>query len=158
MMMFPYKLVRMIEIHANQLALELLDTIRSSSELSAYDNVPPEELKECVYEIYRHLGNCLLDGDARDVEVRYTLIGAHRAAQRVPLRQLIRAIVLTKENLWEFLKKDSLIDRPIEVFGELELLQLFDQFFDSAIYDAAIGYEHMSVSEQHELAAAGRNS
>jgi len=48
---------------------------------------------------------------------------------------------LTKDNLWEFILDDSYPDRPIEVFGKQELLQLLDQFFELAIYSAAVGYE-----------------
>jgi hypothetical protein len=50
-------------------------------------------------------------------------------------------IVLTKDNLWEFIKKESVLEQPVEVFGELEMLQLLEQFFDRAIYYASVGYE-----------------
>jgi hypothetical protein len=33
------------------------------------------------------------------------------------------------------------LERPVEVFGELEMLQLLNHFFDRAIYYAAVGYE-----------------
>ena len=156
-MMFAYQLVRTIELHANQLASELLGKVQTDPELTEYQNVPAEELKERVYEIYRHLGNWLLGKDQRDIKLRYMVIGGRRAAQRVPLSQLIRALSLTKENLWQFLKRDSLIDRPVEIFGELELLQLLDQFFDRAIYYAATGYEEMSFPvEEKELVATAR--
>ena len=64
-----------------------------------------------------------------------------RAEQGVPLSQLAWVIVLTKENLWEYLKHEAGLDRPVEVFGELEMLQLLDQFFNRAIFYAAVGYE-----------------
>ena len=59
----------------------------------------------------------------------------------MPLSELIWVIVLTKENLWDFIKKESVLERPVEVFGELEILQLLEQFFDRAIYHASVGYE-----------------
>jgi hypothetical protein len=77
-------------------------------------------------------------------------IGARRAQQKVPFSQVAWAIILTKDNLWEFLKKESVPDRPVEVFGELEMLQLLDHFFDRSIYYAAVGYER-TVGE-HEIA------
>jgi hypothetical protein len=48
---------------------------------------------------------------------------------------------LTKDNLWDFVLDESYPDRPVELFGKQELLQLLDQFFDRAIYSAAVGYE-----------------
>jgi hypothetical protein len=68
-------------------------------------------------------------------------IGRRRAAQGVPVSQLIWAIALTKENLMEFLARESSMDKPIEICGEMEVLQLLEQFFDRAIYYAALGYE-----------------
>ena len=104
-----------------------------------------------VYEIYRHLGDWLLGKTELDIEERYREIGERRAFQGVPLSQLIHAISLTKDNLWEYLMNEAVIERPAEVFGEMELLQLLDQFFHRAIYYAAVGYEHAQV-EQRERA------
>jgi len=143
-MMFTYRFVRLIETHADRLAQSLLEKVQTCADLPAYRNVPQDELKERVYEIYRHLGNWLLNNNEDEIALRYTGIGVRRAEQHVPLSQLIQAIVFTKENLWGYLKKEALIDRPVEVFGELELLQMLEQFFDRAIYHAAVGYESVA--------------
>jgi hypothetical protein len=91
-----------------------------------------------------------------EVEKRYTEIGVKRARQNVPLSQLIWAIVLTKKNLWDFLKQEAVLDRPAEISGELEVEELLDQFFDHAIYYAAVGYERACVSEPlQKVRAAG---
>ncbi len=68
----------------------------------------------------------------------------------MPLSQVTWAIVLTKDNLWEFLKLHSEMDRPVEAFGELEMLQMLDLFFDRAIYFAAVGYEKACAEMQVE--------
>ena len=140
-MMMLYRLVRLIETHSQALAACLLDRVQSSQATPDYQNVPAEELKERVYEIYHHLGDWLVNRDEFDLEKRYLTIGARRAQQTVPLSQVAWAIILTKDNLWEFLKKESVLERPVEVFGELEMLQLLNHFFDRAIYYAAVGYE-----------------
>jgi hypothetical protein len=124
-MMMLYRLVRLIETHSQALAACLLDQV----------------LKDRVYEIYRHLGEWLIGKDEIHLEQRYLQIGEQRAAQGVPLSEVIWVIILTKENLWEFIKKQAVLDRPVEVFGELEMLQLLEQFFDRAIHYASVGYE-----------------
>jgi hypothetical protein len=146
-MMMLYRLVRLIETHSEALAACLLDRVQNSEAASDYGNVPPEELKERVYDIYRHLGDWLITKDELDLEQRYLAIGARRALQSVPLSQVAWVITLTKENLWEFIKKEITIERPVEVFGELEMLQMLDYFFDRAIYYAAIGYERMVAED-----------
>ena len=140
-MIVLYRLVRMIENHSQALSCCLFTRVQSSGATAAYKNVPPEELKKRVYEIYRHLGDWLMTKNELELELRYSVIGARRASQGIPLSQLVWAIVLTKENLWEYIKNKSFLERPVEVFGELELLQLLDQFFDRAIYYASTGYE-----------------
>jgi hypothetical protein len=152
-MMLAYRLVRLIETHSDALASGLLKKVQSSELTRSYRNVPPEELKQRVYEIYRHLGDWLLGKSAFDIGQRYEEIGARRVRQGVPINELIWAIILTKENLWEFLKKENIMERPVEVFGELEMMQLLDQFFDRAIYYASVGSER--ALSAHETPHAG---
>jgi hypothetical protein len=140
-MMFSYRLVRLIESHADALAGGLEERVQASSQVAHFRNIPAHELRERVYEIYRHLGEWLLGKNELDIEQRYREIGVRRAGQRVPLSEVIQAIFLTKENLWEFLKSEAVMDRTVEIMGELELLQMLEMFFDRAIYYAAVGYE-----------------
>jgi hypothetical protein len=147
-MLLAYRLVRMIEMHSDALAQSLLAKVQTSHKTSAFSQVPVVELRQRVYEMYRHLGDWLLGKTEIDIEARYKEIGGRRAAQGVPFSQVVEAIVLTKDNLWEFLMKEAAVDRPVEVFGELEMLQLLDQFFDRAIFYAAVGYENAAVLQE----------
>ena len=140
-MMLAYRLVRLIESHSDALASSLLKRVHGSEFARDYSNVPPEELKQRVYEVYRHLGEWLLGKSDFDIRDRYREIGARRAEQLVPLSQLVWVIVLTKENLWDSLINEAALERPTEVFAELEMLQLLDPFFDRAIFYASDGYE-----------------
>jgi hypothetical protein len=154
-MMLAYRLVRLIETHSEALAAGLLAKVQASELTRAYRNVPAEELKQPVGEIYRHLGDWLLGKTAFDIEQRYEEIGTRRAHQGVPISELIWVITLTKENLWEFLHKESIMERPAEAFGELEMLQLLDQFFDRATYYAAIGHERALGAHEKPAAQVG---
>jgi len=155
-MMFSYRLVRLIETHADKLASGLEKKVLSSGYVTCYRIIPNHELRERVYEVYRHLGDWLLGKNQAEIENRYREIGARRALQGVPLAELIQAIILTKENLWDFLKSEAVVDRAVEILGELELLRMLDQFFDRAIYFAAVGYqekvEQLKRQEQEVLA------
>ncbi|MGB8583723.1 MAG: hypothetical protein WCD47_23090 [Candidatus Sulfotelmatobacter sp.] len=140
-MMFSYRLVRLIETHADTLAAGLEKKVFWSPDVNCFRTIPTRELRERVYEIYRHLGDWLLGKNLVDIETRYREIGARRAQQKVPLAEVIHVIILTKENLWDFLKSEAVADRAVEIMGELELLQMLEQFFDHAIYFAALGYQ-----------------
>ena len=152
-MMFSYRLVRLIESHADALAAGLEERAVASGQVPHFKNVPAHELRERVYEIYRHLGEWLLGKNELDIEHRYREIGSRRAKQGVPLSEVVQAIVLTKENLWEFLKSEAVMDRAIEIMGEIELLQMLEMFFDRAIYYAAVGYEEETADIAQERSA-----
>jgi len=149
-MMFSYRLVRLIESHADALAEGLEERVHNNSQVTHFRSIPAHELRERVYEIYRHLGEWLLGKNELDIEHRYREIGARRARQRVPLSEVVQAIVLTKENLWEFLKSEAVMDRAVEIMGELELLQMLEMFFDRAIYYGVVGYEEEIASTRRE--------
>lgn len=153
-MMMLYRLVHLIETHSQALAACLVDRVQASEATPDYKNVPKEDLRDRVYEIYRHLGDWLLTKDELDLERRYLRIGADRAKQNVPFSQVAWVIVLVKDNLWEYLKKEAGEERPVEVYGELEMLQLLDNFFDRAVYYAALGYELEVHARQQPLQAS----
>jgi hypothetical protein len=153
-MILTYKLVRLIETHADALATSLVTKVHESPRLTEYRKVPVADLKNKVGEIYSHLGEWLSTRSESDIQQRYTQIGAQRALQGVPLSQLNWTIVLTKENLWEFLRHGPVAEDLLEVTGELEMLQLLDQFFDRAIYFAAVGYERARAGQPAEAVMA----
>ena len=100
-----------------------------------------------VHEISQHLGAWLTAKSESDVEKRYLEIGRTRAQQGIPLSQLLWAIMLVKDTLIEFLKKESVSNAPFEVFGELQMLQALEQFFDHSLYYAVLGHEHAPVKQ-----------
>ena len=155
-MMLAYRLVRLIETHSTQLSEGLLEKLHNCEKCRDYrTRVPSEDLRAAVFEIYNHLGESLLGKSEGDIERRYVQIGMRRAQQGVLLSELMYAIVLTREHLWDFLKKEDTMERPVEVFGELEMLQMLEGFFDKAIYYAAVGYEKAGADEKvknHDLA------
>jgi hypothetical protein len=151
-MMLAYRLVRLIEAHSDQLATELLEKLQRDPKTQEYRKVPATEFKQTVFEVYHKLGEWLLGKTEADIEQRYVNIGKRRAEQGVALSELIYAITLTKEHLLEFLKNVSVADKPVEIFGEFEVLYLLGQFFDRANYYAALGYE----SYQPKTVAATR--
>ena len=150
-MMFSYRLVRLIESHADALVAGLEEKVQDSLQVTHFRDISAHELRERVYEIYRHLGEWLLGKTDFDIRERYMEIGALRAEQQVPLSQLVWVIVLTKENLLDYLKNEAGMERPTEVFGELEMLQLLDQFFDRAIFYASVGYEQACAKEVSQV-------
>jgi hypothetical protein len=142
--------MRLIETHAEELAGTLETRIANSDRCIDYCRVAPDELRTLVGGIYGHLGQWLITKTEEDLERRYTMIGIRRAEQRVPVSQLLWCIVLVKENLWAFLREHENLDSTAQVFGELELVQMVDQFFDGALYFAVRGHERVHATHLTE--------
>ena len=147
-MLLAYRLVKLIEMHSDGLARSLHERYRSDKKCSAYANVPEDELKAKVYEVYRHLGEWLMGKTEADVEHRYLEIGAKRFEQGVPASQVVWMMCLVRENLWDYLQKYAELQKPAEIFGEVELLEMLDQFFNRAIYYATLGHERAQNGDE----------
>ncbi len=139
--MIALRLVHLIETHSEELAGELTQKILSSERTRDLRKVPASELHHRCHEIYRNLSDWLLNKTEHDIERVYKNLGARRASQGVSLAALTWALLLTKEHLWAFLEWEGIHGGLHNVFGELELLRLLDQFFDRAVYYATEGYE-----------------
>ena len=138
--MLSLRLIRLIAEHSEDLARDLVDRLRHSSRTVDYFKIPEHELLQYGASIYRNLEEWLLNKTETDVEYQYTQIGMKRAEAGIAISDFIWALVITKENLWRFLQVHAAVDRMAELYGELEFMQLVDQFFDRAMYYVAISY------------------
>ena len=153
--MFPIKLVQLIEAHADDLSEGLIQKLKSSETCSdLFRKVSADELKRRSYEIYRHLSDWLILKTESEVEERYIGLGMRRARQGVPFSQFLWAVNLTKEHLWQYLQREGVLEEPVEFYGAMQLLQSSEQFFDTALYFASIGYESARQAELEHTPAA----
>lgn len=155
--MIALRLVRLIEHHSDALAGELVVKLETSSRTTDLRKVPIEELRQRLQEVFRHLSEWLLTKTGHDIEQRYFEIGERRASQGVALSDFCWSIVLIKEHLWAFLQRQGTAHGPVEIYGEMELLRLLDQFFDRGLCYATEGYEqYAQLHKGADVAAAKR--
>jgi hypothetical protein len=156
--MFAVRLVNLIETHADRLSEGLLHKLKTSDQCrELLRKVPADELQRRTHEIYRNLSDWLLTKTESEIEERYVGLGLRRARQGVPFSAFLWAISATKEYLWEFLQREGLLEEPVELFGEMELLHSLERFFDRVLYFTSLGYENVRRAEEHaaEMAAIG---
>ena len=139
--MLGIKLVRLIEAHSEALSRGLMEQIRKSERTSDFRKIPPKELRLAAAEVYRNLGEWLLQKTESDIASRFRAIAARRVAEGVGLHQAVWALMLTRDHLLHFLRREAFADNIVELHGELELQQMLNQFFDRAVYYAILGYE-----------------
>ncbi len=156
--MIAMKLVRLIEAHHEELAHSLMRKVEESSKCADLKKlVPRQELEMRYQEVYRHMSDWLLTKTEHDVFTTYTALGKHRFEQGVPFQQFLWGIELAKQNLWDFMEREAVDVNPINLQNEFDLLRSVGQFFDKALYYAALGYwqaHEFAEREKKELAHA----
>jgi hypothetical protein len=102
-------------------------------------------------ELLSHLSEWLLLKTSAEIESRYRAIGRRMAREGIRSAHCCWALTMTKEYLWAFLEKQGPFASPVELYGEMELLCLFNQFFDHAICYTVAAYdqEHGAAPETH---------
>ncbi len=145
--MLGIKFAHLIERHSRGLADSLVHQLQENERTSAFRNIPPDDLREDVHELYLHLTEWLVTKTEGDVEERQERLGNYRASQHIPIEQFLWAIIVSKRNIFEFLKREVTADVPYELMFEMEFMQSLDEFFDRAIYYAIAGYVHHQAKE-----------
>lgn len=132
--MVALKLVRLIEKHSEELVRGLAEQIHTSERMSEFRNIPPADLELAAAEVYRNLGEWLLQKTEEDIEKRFGAIAARRVAEQISLHQFVWALIVSRDYLWRFLQQEAFACNVVELYGELELHQMLTQFFDRAVY------------------------
>ena len=90
-----------------------------------------------------------------DIAERFRAVAARRAAEGIRLHQFAWAIMLSRDYVLQFLRKEGFADNIIALHGEMELQRMLNQFFDRALYYALQGYEDAEqCAPKGELARA----
>jgi hypothetical protein len=153
--MFALRLVQLIEHNADKLSDSLIQRLKHSDACGEMlSSVPAHELKNRAFEIYQNLTDWMLNKTEAEVEERYIGIGSRRAHQGVPFSQFLYAIHATKENLWDFIQQEGLME-PGDLISQMELLRGMERFFDRALYFASIGHESVVQNELIRAQAMG---
>ena len=142
--MISIMLVKMIEEHAEQITEGLLKDIQTNPKTSSYQQFSAEEIHTRAYNVYKNLGEWLIDTKGAKAQQNYLALGRQRFEENIPLSQVVFALVLTKNHLLKYVKMFGLVDTAIELHRELELFRLVTEFYDKAIYYTVRGYEEIS--------------
>jgi transcriptional regulator with XRE-family HTH domain len=147
------KLVRLIEVHSETLARDLTERIRNSQRTSDFRKIPAHELEQATTEVYRNLGEWLLQKTESDIARRFKAVAARRQSEGIRLPQFASALMLSRDHIWRFLQREAFADNIVELHGELQLYQHLTQFFDRALYYAIVGYQEAQASSEGGLPA-----
>src|SRR5689334_19636552 len=115
------KLIQMIEDHADELMIGLMRKLRSDPRTPSYHQKAEGEVRSRAFNVYKNLGAWMLSKSESDIKSAYEELGEQRFQEGVPLHEVIQALILTKQNLIEFIRSRGLPGTALEIFGEQEL-------------------------------------
>jgi hypothetical protein len=152
--MLGSRLVRLIESHSEELAEGLTAKLLQSNRTSDFRNIPSDELQKTTAGLYQNLGEWLLKKTETDIERHFYSIAQRRAAGGIRLSHFVWALILSRNHLYQFLLGHAYADSIFELYSELEVQQLLNQFFEHAIYYGVAAYEAARERERPEAAVA----
>ena len=150
--MLSARLIELIETHAEHLTRDVLKDYATNPRTSHWKVVSSAELEQRVFRTYHNLGDWLGDPKEDAVQAEYEEWGRKRYRNRIPLSEIVYAVILLKQHLRKYIRDHGLIeysrDRqasqdmlPVHLYGIQELNYLVGDFFDKALYYLARGYE-----------------
>jgi hypothetical protein len=134
--MQPADLIRVIQQEARPLVESLYSELRTNLGTSHYHRLSNDELFRRGQAVYDHLADWLSSPDESAVARAGDELGRRRFGEGIPLGQVILALVLEENHLWDFIGC-----RPAD--ADPRLAKQVSEFFAKTIYSTAHGYEQV---------------
>lgn len=146
--MISRRLIQLVEQNADRLTNDLIEAVRRDPRTGAYHRMSDEDLHDRAHDLFRNLGQWLSARTEFAVQTRYEAFGRRRFQEGIPFSHVLFALTIAKTLLLEFLR-DSVSGDPAELPLEYELGAAISQFYDKAVYHAAVGYEQAALALAH---------
>jgi hypothetical protein len=147
------KFIRLVEDHAEELTKEWIKEIKSNPSTAGYRNVEDAILGKRIFDVYRRLGEWVINADPNDPKTaeHFIKLGRERAIEKLKNSEVIYALILARVVLWRYIVEHEVITSSIELHQSLEFYQKVNNFFDKAAYFVAVGFENINKEDQEKL-------
>jgi len=127
--------------HGEEIASMWLQDLRISAQTPSYSVVSDAELVNAS-EFALTQVNQYFSGDSSDDNIGefFHNLGATRAAQGLPLPELISAILLLKREVWMSARTHGVWESAADLQKAVDLSRELGRFFDRAVYYSTAGY------------------
>lgn len=151
--MYRSKFVSLVEDHAELLTQRWLDEVKTNPSTAGYKKLSDEVLSRRVYDVYKRLGEWMLQEQSgyKQTAQHFIELGRDRAKEGLHVSEVVYAFILTRVILWKYVVSAGLIDTTLDFHQALDFYQKVTNFFDKAEYFVAVGYETLEPREQQKL-------
>lgn len=135
-------LIGVIEERAEDIAASWLAAVRDNPTTQRYRSLAPEGLLTRATLVISQFGRWFKD-PAADAEVKrfYRGLACDRKTQGFCAHEVLSSLSLLKKQLWQFVRSQSPVERPLDIYRMLEFNRLMALFFDKATYHLVRAFE-----------------
>jgi hypothetical protein len=162
--MLGARLLLLIEAHAGLLTHAVVQDLLTNERTPTLRRLDPADIEKRVSTFFYNLAKWIGDADENPVKAEYEEMGRSRFREKVPLSELVYALLITKHHLRRYIREHGLVDfagdrivpdefLPLELHSVQELNYQVGEFFDRALYHLARGYEFEAAAS---VGSAGR--
>jgi hypothetical protein len=148
-------LMKQIETHAEQLSEQVIQAVRTSPRTRSMGQLSEEELRNRFFDLFRNFGRWLSEKNEDEIEAIYGEIGRRRCREGMPLNDLVYALILVKQHVWDYVVKNLMPASEGRLYEEERFGEMVGKFFDRALYHTIRGYEEVWTKEASLRLLAG---
>lgn len=134
-------LLRTIESHADEITTELMTELRTHPRTTYLHRVSEGEVRTRVNDLYAHLSKWIEEDGEDEISQAYRELGGRRCREGVPASELMFALILAKNRLINFIRRNDTVGSQLELQQEHELIDRIERFFERAMYYSIRAYE-----------------
>jgi succinate-acetate transporter protein len=135
--------------HGEEIAALWLKDLRISPQTPSYGVVSDSELVNAsefaLSQVDSYFGGAPAEGDINEF---FHKLGATRAAQGLPLPELVSAILLLKREIWMSARTHGVWESAMDLQKAVDLNRELGRFFDKAVYYATAGYTGLALPQK----------
>jgi len=142
MVFLSEKLVKLIELNADQLTKNWLSDVQKHPTTPTYHTYDKKKLYQRAFGVYSQLGKWISrDTSKEDIEEHYIALGKQRRQEGFALSEVLQALIITRRHVWLKVLSEGLLDTALDFHKALELNNRVVLFFDRATFFTSLGYE-----------------
>lgn len=134
-------LLHNIETHADKLTAEFVADLETNPKTWHFARIAHDDLASGATNLYGRLADWLGVRDHGALDADFTARAMRQRNAGIPLSEVLYAVILLKKHVWEFVKRNALVDSIDDLYQRDEAIILIAEFFDKLIYATALGYE-----------------
>jgi len=151
-MNLSYKLIKLIENHAEELTRDVIRDLQTNSKTPSMHGLSDRELHDQSYEVYHNLSRWLSKLSDEAIKDFHYRLARLRFDEGISEHEVVYALILKKYHLRDYIRTSGMVDTAVDLLQEQELHHLIGSFFDKAIFYTMEGYEEASKARPAKAA------